>query len=216
MNRRLLRETYHVEVDEINFTHGIPAYLKEAVSGDSTSFTRDYTDPYGSHYAAHPRGSAGHGVILRGSPLSTGVVKVVEVEAIGVTVSGPVQMSLGLAGLPEETDRIQLEVVPGAAGIDYAGRARLQAQEGAGGRCRTATLFADGAVKTDLSDLDMGVFVDCDKRLAQAHVSYTWVETGGDGFPAGKVMCPMIKGILLVDRASPVIQVRRLRIAVYL
>lgn len=214
MNRRLLRETYHTEVDEINFTHGIPVYLKETLSGDSTSSTRDYTDPYGSHYAMHPRGSSGHGVVLMGSPLSTGVVKVIEMEAIGVTVAGPVQMSLGLAHLPGDADRIQLDVVPGAAGVEYAGRAQLQVQEG--DRGKAATLFADGTLTTDLSDLDMGLFIDCGKRLAQAHVSYTWVGTEGEGFPVGKVLCPMIKGILLTDHGSPVIQVRRLRIAVYL
>lgn len=216
MNRRLLRETYHVEVEEINFTHGIPPYLKETVSGNSAAFTRDYTDPYGSHYAMSPRGTTGHGVILSGSPLSTGVVKVVEMEAIGVTVTGPVQMSLGLSNLPEDTDRIQLDVVPGDAGVECAGRAQLQLKEGAGNRCRTATLFADGTPKTDLTDLDMGLLADCDRKSAEAHVSYTWVGTEGDGFPVRTVLCPVLRATLLVDRGSPAIQIRRLKVAVYL
>ena len=45
MNRRLLRTTYHAEVEEVNFTHGLPAWMTQALTGLSTASTHDYTDP---------------------------------------------------------------------------------------------------------------------------------------------------------------------------
>ena len=61
MNRRLLRTTYHAEVEEVNFTHGLPAWMTQALTGLSTASTHDYTDPYGSHYAMIAEGKSRRG-----------------------------------------------------------------------------------------------------------------------------------------------------------
>ena len=122
MNRRLLRTTYHAEVEEVNFTHGLPDWLNETLTGSSTASTADYTDLYGSHYAMVARGRAGDGVTLRGAPLSTSVVKVLELEAVGVTVAGPAELTLGLGSYPEGNSAIQLGAVPGDAGVAEEGR----------------------------------------------------------------------------------------------
>ena len=155
MNRRLLRTTYHAEVEEVNFTHGLPAWMTQALTGLSTASTHDYTDPYGSHYAMIARGKAGEGVTLAGSPLSTSVVKVLELEAIGVTVDGPAELSLGLMSPNDGVAGIQLEAVPIDAGVAQAGRVRLLLRDGSSEGKRT--LFAEG---NDGQILDGGTVID--------------------------------------------------------
>ena len=220
MNRRMLRTTYHVEIDEANFTHGLPAWLTESLTGSSTASTHDYTDPYGSHYAMAPRGKAGDGVMLAGSPMSTSVVKVVELEAIGVTATGPVELSLGLASPPDEAAGIRLAAVPADAGVAQAGRVRLLLQDGSSGG--ETTLFAAGSEGTHrpsdsgtvIEDLDLAVIVNCEARTAQAHLGYSYVSCGPEGFPVGQVLVPMIKAALVADGEASV-KVRRMRMETY-
>lgn len=210
MNRRLLRETYHLEAEDAHFTHGIPAHLKEVLSGDSASATWNYTHAFGSHYALFPRGLCGQGGILSGSPLSTGVVKVFEMEATGISASGAVRVGLGLAS--ETGDAVLLDVVPGDAEIDSAGSAYLSLR--AGDERQETPLFKPGSA-TMISELDLGIFIDCEKRSAQAHVGYTYIEARDAGFPVGKILYPVLRGMLLTDGHLPEIRVRRLRWTVY-
>ncbi|MDA0748651.1 MAG: hypothetical protein O2954_19200, partial [bacterium] len=194
MNRKLLRETYHVEIDEINFTHGLPTWFTEISSGGTVSSTHDYTHPYGSHYAAMLQGVTGEGVVLSGSPLRTGVVKVFEMEVLGMTVSSSTRLSLGLESLPSGTDRIVLETVPANAGSVSAGCAQLQVQAGNGGEA--VTLFDEGS-ETVIDDLDLGIVIDCEQKRVEAHVGYSWVGMDADKFPMDQVLHPVLAGRLL-------------------
>ena len=220
MNRRLLRTTYHVEIEEINFTHGLPVWMTESSTGPSTASTHDYTDPYGSHYAMSPRGKVGDGVMLAGSPMSTSVVKVLELEAIGVTATGPAELSLGLVSQPDEAAGIRLDAVPADAGVSPAGRVRLLLQDGSSGG--ETTLFAAGSEGTHrpsdsgtvIEDLDLAVIVNCEARTAQAHLGYSYVSCGPEGFPVGQVLAPMVKAALVADGEASV-KVRRVRIGIY-
>ena len=217
MNRRLLRTTYHAEVEEVNFTHGLPAWMTQALTGLSTASTHDYTDPYGSHYAMIARGKTGEGVTLAGSPLSTSVVKVFELEAIGVTVDGPAKLSLGLVS-PNNGAGIQLEAVPIDAGVAQAGSVRLLLRDGSSEGKRT--LFAEGSGGqildggTVIDDIDLGVIVDSDAQTAQAHLGYSYVSCGPEGFPAGHVLAPAIRTALVTDGEASV-KVRRMMIGIY-
>ena len=68
---------------------------------------------------------------LAGSPLSTSVVKVLELEAIGVTVDGPAGLSMGLVSPNDGAAGIQLEAVPDRCRRDaQAGRVRLLLRDG--------------------------------------------------------------------------------------
>ena len=218
MNRRMLRTTYHMEVEEVNFTHGLPAWMTEALTGSSTASSFDYTDPYGSHYAMTAKGNAGDGVTLTGSPMSTSVVKVLELEAIGVTVAGPCELILGLTSQPDGTAGIQLEAVPADAGVDYAGRVRLLLQDGASEG--ETTLFAEGRdihlaeSATVIEDLDLAVTVNCETKTAQAHLGYSYVSCGPEGFPVGQVLAPTVNAALVADGEASV-KVRRMRIGTY-
>ncbi len=218
MNRRLLRTTYHAEVEEVNFTHGLPAWMTESLTGSSTASTYDYTDPYGSHYAMIARGKTGDGVTLTGSPLSTSVVKVMELEAIGVTVDGPSELSLGLVSPNDGAAGIQLEAVPIDAGVAQAGRVRLLLRDGSSEGKRT--LFAegnDGQILdggTVIEDLDLGVIVNCETKTAQAHLGYSYVSCWPEGFPAGHVLAPAIRTALVTDGEASV-KVRRVTIGIY-
>ena len=218
MNRRLLRTTYHAEVEEVNFTHGLPAWMTQALTGLSTASTHDYTDPYGSHYAMIARGKAGEGVTLAGSPLSTSVVKVLELEAIGVTVDGPAELSLGLMSPNDGVAGIQLEAVPIDAGVAQAGRVRLLLRDGSSEGKRT--LFAegnDGQILdggTVIDDVDLAVIVNCETKTAQAHLGYSYVSCGPDGFPAGQVLAPGIRTALVADGEASA-KVRRVTIGIY-
>ena len=218
MNRRLLRTTYHAEVEEVNFTHGLPAWMTQALTGLSTASTHDYTDPYGSHYAMIARGKAGEGVTLAGSPLSTSVVKVLELEAIGVTVDGPAGLRLGLVSPNDGAAGIQLESVPIDAGVAPAGRVRLVLRDGSSEGKRT--LFAegnDGQILdggTVIDDIDLGVIVNCETKTAQAHLGYSYVSCGPDGFPAGQVLAPGIRTALVADGEASA-KVRRVTIGIY-
>lgn len=220
MNRRMLRTTYHAEVEEVNFTHGLPAWMTESLTGSSTASSCNYTDPYGSHYAMAPRGQSGDGVRLGGTPLSTSVVKVLELEAIGVTATGPAELSLGFVSQPDGAAGIRLDAVPGNAGVASAGQVRLLLQDGAA-RGET-TLFAAGSAGTHLrsdigtaiEDLDLAVIVDCAKKTAQAHLGYSYVSCGPEGFPAGRMLVPMIRAAL-VEKGEALARVRRLTIGIY-
>ncbi len=216
----MLRTTYHVEIEEINFTHGLPAWMTESPTGPSTASTHDYTDPYGSHYAVTPRGKAGDGVTLTGAPMSTSVVKVLELEAIGVTATGPAELSLGLSSQPDGAARIQLDAVPADAGAGPAGRVRLLLQDGtAEGE---TTLFAAGSEGTHrpsdsgtvIEDVDLAVIVNSETKTAQAHLGYSYVSCGPEGFPVGQVLVPMVKAALVTDGEASV-KVRRLTIGTY-
>ena len=217
MNRRLLRTTYHAEVEEVNFTHGLPAWMTQALTGLSTASTHDYTDPYGSHYAMIARGKTGEGVTLAGSPLSTSVVKVFELEAIGVTVDGPAKLSLGLVS-PNNGAGIQLEAVPIDAGVAQAGSVRLLLRDGSSEGKRT--LFAEGSGGqildggTVIDDLDLAIIVNCETKAGQAHLGYSYVSCGPDGFPAGQVLAPAIRTALVADGEASV-KVRRMMIGIY-
>ena len=218
MNRRLLRTTYHAEVEEVNFTHGLPAWMTQALTGLSTASTHDYTDPYGSHYAMIARGKAGEGVTLAGSPLSTSVVKVLELEAIGVTVDGPAGLRLGLVSPNDGAAGIQLEAVPIDAGVAQAGRVELLLRDGSSEGKRT--LFAEGGDGnlsdrgTVIEDLDLAVIVNCETKTAQAHLGYSYVSCGPDGFPAGQVLAPAIRTALVADGEASV-KVRRMMLGIY-
>ena len=218
MNRRLLRTTYHVEVEEINFTHGLPSWMTESTTGMSATSTHNDTDSYGSHYAMMAKGAAGDGVMLSGSPLSTSVVKVMELEAIGVTVEGPAKLSLGLASLSGGTAGIRLDAVPGDAGITQAGRVCLQLQDGVSEG--ETILFSEGSEekisdsKTVIEDLDLAVIVNSDTKMVQAHLGYSYVSCGPEGFPLGQVLAPMIKAALVVD-GEALTRVRRVKIGTY-
>ena len=137
------------------------------------------------------RGKTGEGVTLAGSPLSTSVVKVFELEAIGVTVAGPAEFSLGLMSPNDVAAGIQLDAVPIDAGVAQAGRVRLLLRDGSSEGKRT--LFAegnDGQILdggTVIDDLDLGVIVNCETKTARAHLGYSYVSCGPDGFPAGQV-----------------------------
>jgi hypothetical protein len=218
MNRRLLRTTYHAEVEEVNFTHGLPVWMMESLTGSSTASAYDYTDPYGSHYAMIARGIAGDGVTLTGSPLSTSVVKVLELEAIGVTVDGPAELGLGLVSQVDGAVGIQLEAVPGDAGVGQAGRVELLLRDGSSEGKRT--LFAEGSDGnlsdrgTVIEDLDLAVIVNCETKTAQAHLGYSYVSCGPEGFPAGQVLAPAIRTALVADGEASV-KVRRMMIGIY-
>ena len=218
MNRRLLRTTYHAEVEEVNFTHGLPAWMTESLTGSSTASTHDYTDPYGSHYAMIARGKTGDGVTLTGSPLSTSVVKVMELEAIGVTVDGPAELSLGLVSPNDGAAGIQLDAVPIDAGVAQAGRVRLLLRDGSSEGKRT--LFAegnDGQILdggTVIDDIDLGVIVNTETKSAQAHLGYSYVSCGPDGFPTGQVFAPGIRTALVADGEASA-KVRRVTIGIY-
>jgi hypothetical protein len=220
VNRRMLRTTYHVEIEEINFTHGLPAWMTESPTGPSTASTHDYSDPYGSHYSMTPRGKAGDGVSLIGSPMSTSVVKVLEMEAIGVTAAGPVELSLGLASQLDEAASIRLDAVPADSGVASAGQVRLVLQDGTSKG--ETTLFAAGSagthrptdIGTVIEDLDLAVIVDSEKKMAQAHLGYSYVSCGPQGFPVGQVLTPMVKAVLLAGGEASV-KVRRVVIGTY-
>ena len=218
MNRRLLRTTYHVEVEEVNFTHGLPDWLNETLTGSSTASTADYTDLYGSHYAMVARGRAGDGVTLRGAPLSTSVVKVLELEAVGVTVAGPAELTLGLGSYPEGNSAIQLGAVPGDAGVAEEGRVRLLLRDG--NSYGERVLFAeggDGQISGDgtvIEDVDLAVIANSETGTAQAHLGYSYVSCGPDGFPADQVLAPAIRTTLLAEGEASA-KVRRLTIGIY-
>lgn len=218
MNRRLLRTTYHAEVEEVNFTHGLPDWLNETLTGSSTASTADYTDLYGSHYAMVARGRAGDGVTLRGAPLSTSVVKVLELEAVGVTVAGPAELTLGLGSHLDGNSAIQLGAVPGDAGVAEEGRVRLLLRDGNTDGERI--LFAeggDGQISGDgtvIEDVDLAVIANSESRTAQAHLGYSYVSCGPEGFPADQVLAPVIRTALLADGEASA-KVRRLTIGIY-
>lgn len=218
MNRRLLRTTYHVEVEEINFTHGLPTWMTELVTGSSTTSTYDYTDPYGSHYAMMAKGAVGDGVTLSGSPLSTSVVKVMELEAIGVTVDGPAKLSLGLSSQSEGAAGIRLDAIPGDAGIAQAGRVCLQLQDGVSEG--ETILFSEGSEekisdsKTVIEDLDLAVIVNSDTKMVQAHLGYSYVSCGPESFPLDQVLAPILKATLVAD-GEVTVKVRKLTIGTY-
>ena len=167
-----------------------------------------------------PRGKAGEGVTLTGSPMSTSVVKVLELEAIGVTASGPVELSLGIASQPDEAASIRLDAVPADAGVASAGQVRLLLQDGTSES--QTTLFAAGSEGTHrpsdsgtvIEDLDLAVIVDSEKKTAQAHLGYSYVSCGPDGFPVGQVLVPMLKAVLVADGEASV-KVRRVIIGMY-
>ena len=212
----MLRTTYHVEVEEVNFTHGLPAWMAESLSGSSTTKTFDYTNPYGSHYAMSAKGKAGDGAVLTGSPLSTSVVKVLEIEAIGVTVTGPAELSLG-ATSPGGAG-IQLDALSIDTGADHSGRVRLLIRDGtAEGE---TTLFAAGrdihlaGSATVIDDLDLAVIIDSEAKTAQAHLGYSYVSCGPEGFPVNQILAPTLKAALVVDGEAEV-KVRRLTIGTY-
>ncbi len=218
MNRRLLRTTYHAEVEEVNFTHGLPSWMTQSLTVSSRASTYDYTDPYGSHYAMVPSGNAGEGVTLTGSPVCMSVAKVLELEAVGVTVAGPAEFSLGLVSPNDGVAGIQLQAVPIEAGVTPAGRVRLLLRDGSSEGKQT--LFAegdDGQIQdggTVIEDVDLGVIVDVDAKTAQAHLGYSWVSCGPEGFPAGQVLAPAIRTALLADGEASA-KVRRLTIGIY-
>lgn len=216
----MLRTTYHVEIDEVNFTHGVPAWMTELPTGQSTASTHDYTDSYGSHYAMTPRGKAGDGITLSGSPLSTSVVKVLEIEAVGVTATGPVELALGLVSRSDGTAGVRLEALPADAGVDRAGQVRLRFEDGtAEGE---TILFAAGPEGTHrasdagtvIEDLDLAVMVDTEAKTAQAHLGYSYVSCGPQGFPVGQVLVPAIRAALVADGEASV-KLRRLTIGTY-
>lgn len=218
MNRRLLRTTYHVEVEEVNFTHGLPAWMSEALTGSSTASTQNYTDAYGSHYEMIAGGGAGDGVTLRGAPLSTSVVKVLELEAVGATVNGAAEFSLGLISATDGVAGIHLDAVPGDAGVAEEGRVRLLLRDGNAEGNRI--LFAeggDGQISgggTVIEDVDLAVIANSETGTAQAHLGYSYVSCGPEGFPAGQVLAPAIRTALLADGEASA-KVRRLTIGIY-
>lgn len=218
MNRRLLRTTYHVEVEEVNFTHGLPDWLSETLTGSSTASTADYTDLYGSHYAMVAMGRAGDGATLRGAPLSTSVVKVVELEATGVTVAGPAELTLGLGSHPEGNSAILIGAVPGDAGVAEEGRVRLLLRDGNSEGERV--LFAeggDGQISGDgtvIEDVDLAVIANSESGTAQAHLGYSYVSCGPEGFPADRVLTPIVRTALLAEGEASA-KVRRLTIGIY-
>ena len=218
MNRRLLRTTYHVEVEEANFTHGLPGWLNATLTGSSTASTHNYTDVYGSHYEMIAMGSVGDGVTLRGAQLSMSVVKVLELEAVGVTVAGPAELTLGLGSYPEANSAIQLGAVPGDAGVAEEGRVRLLLRDGNSDGERV--LFAeggDGQISGDgtvIEDVDLAVIANSESRTAQAHLGYSYVSCGPEGFPADQVLAPVIRTALLAEGEASA-KMRRLTIGIY-
>lgn len=218
MNRRLLRTTYHAEVEEVNFTHGLPAWMKQSLTGSSSAATCDYTDAYGSHYAMIARGNAGAGVTLSGPCMSMTVVKVVELVAVGVTVAGPAEFSLGLVSPDDGPAGIQLDAVPIDAGVAPAGRVRLVMRDGSSEGKQT--LFAagnDGQIQdggTVIDDVDLGVIVNIEAKSARAHLGYSYVSCGPDGFPAGQVLAPAFRTALVANGEASA-RVRRMTIGIY-
>ncbi|MCE2440492.1 MAG: hypothetical protein J4F39_13830 [Candidatus Latescibacteria bacterium] len=218
MNRRLLRTTYHAEVEVVNFTHGLPAWMTQSLTGSSRASTYDYTDPYGSHYAMVPSGNAGEGVTLAGSPICMSVAKVLELEAVGVTVAGPTELTLGLVSPNDGVAGIQLQAAPIDAGAAPAGRVRLLLRDGSSEG--EQTLFAegnDGQIHdggTVIDDVDLGVIVDIDAKTAQAHLGYSYVSCGPEGFPDGQVLAPAIRTALVADGKASA-KVRRMTIGIY-
>lgn len=218
MNRRLLRTTYHAEVEEVNFTYGLPAWMTQSLTGSSGAATRDYTDAYGSHYAMIARGNTGDGVTLSGPSLSMSVVKVVELVAVGVTVNGPAEFSLGFVSPSDNPAGIQLDAVPIDAGVAPAGRVRLVMRDGS--MEGEQTLFAegnDGQILdggTVIDDVDLGVIVNIEAKSARAHLGYSYVSCGPDGFPAGQVLAPAIRTALVSDGEASA-RVRRITIGIY-
>ena len=65
-----------------------------------------------------------------------------------------------------------------------------------------------------IEDVDLGVIVDVDAKTAQAHLGYSWVSCGPEGFPAGQVLAPAIRTALLADGEASA-KVRRLTIGIY-
>ena len=218
MNRRLLRTTYHAEVEEVNFTHGLPAWMTQTLTGSSGAATCDYTDAYGSHYWMIARGNTGDGVTLSGSSLSMSVVKVVEMVAVGVTVNGPAEFSLGFVSPSDNPAWIKLEAVPVDAGVPPAGRVRLVMRDGS--MEGEQTLFAegnDGQIGdggTAIEDVDLGVIVNVETKSAKAHLGYSYVSCGPQGFPTGQVLAPAIRTRLVADGKASAM-VRRVTIGIY-
>lgn len=218
MNRRLLRTTYHAEVEEVNFTHGPPAWMTQTLTGSSSAATCDYTDTYGSHYAMIASGDAGDGVTLSGPSLGMSVIKVVELVAVGVTVNGPAEFSMGFVSPSDSPAGIQLDAVPIEAGMAPAGRVRLVMRDGS--TEGEQTLFAegnDGQIGdggTVIEDVDLGVIVNIEAKSAKAHLGYSYVSCGPQGFPVGQVLAPAI-GTALVANGKASAKVRRVTIGIY-
>ena len=84
------------------------------------------------------------------------------------------------------------------------------------------TLFAAGSEGTHrpsdsgtvIEDLDLEVIVDSEKKMAEAHLGYSYVSCGPEGFPVGQVLVPMLKAALVADGEASV-KVRRVTIGVY-
>ena len=218
MNRRLLRTTYHAEVEEVNFTRGLPTWMTQSLTGSSGASTCDYTDHYGSHYAMIARRNTGDGVTLSGSSLSMSVVKVVELVAVGVTVNGPAEFSLGFVSPSDNPAGIQLDAVPIDAGAAPAGRVRLVMRDGS--MEGEQTLFSEGSDGqisdggTVIDDVDLGVIVNIEAKSAKAHLGYSYVSCGPQGFPTGQVLAPAIRTALVADGEASA-RVRRMTIGIY-
>jgi len=214
MNRRLLRETYHVESEEINFTHGIPDILDEKLTGETTSAARDYTHPYGSHYSMKLEGSEGNEGVLYGPPLRTDVVNILEFEAVSICASGPFALEIGLSSLPEASDQALISVVPGSADAENAGSSLIKIQNGETGKSKKQVLFKESD-KLNINDIDIGILIDCDAENIKAHIDYSWAEVEGEGFPSGRIVHPVVRGVVLNDSANSFIKVRRLNLTIY-
>ena len=218
MNRRMLRTTYQAEVEEVNFTHGQPAWMTQTLTGSSSATTCDYTNAYGSHYAMIARGNTGAGVTLSGPCMSMSVVKVMELVAVGVTVNGPAEFSLGFVSPSDNPAGIKLEAVPVDAGVPPAGRVRLVMRDGS--MEGEQTLFAEGGEGqiqdggTVIDDVDLGVIVNIEAKSAKAHLGYSYVSCGPQGFPTGQVLAPAIGTALVADGEASA-RVRRITIGIY-
>ena len=65
-----------------------------------------------------------------------------------------------------------------------------------------------------IEDVDLAVIVNSETGTAQAHLGYSYVSCGPEGFPADQVLAPAIRTALLAEGEASA-KMRRLTIGIY-
>lgn len=209
----LMQQTYFKESYEFVFSAGLPSGWTAVNYGSATNGTKDNTDAYGSQFYMTGTNTTDYVLLKFTGGLNPSIIKYVELELDELTITGSIQM---LIGLIDSTGNYQaminlISYSPNGSG-NY--QTSIMHQNGDSSH-RTTSVIYDVNTGIVFTNADVGINVDIVNQLSNGHCDYSYASLPSTNFPVGQTLIPYIKMFNIQNGVASSVKFRKIKLNIY-
>lgn len=232
LHPKIASDCYHSETFIADFTLGLPSWSTTYISsgsgisanGSTTTQSNNAVDGSLIKLQAPTFTSPAIQTIAEmragGIEFNTSFAKAVYLEAIGVCAYNGARTILGLYN----SDSTQYGILSAKRDMLDGTTARIDLEAKNNASIKTVNIYDTGVVPKDysgasgLTNMDIGLFIDFERKLYQGHFDYHWVKTSDPTVipSSGTILTPKLRCILTDGtKSNSYITCKRLKMTIY-